>query len=135
METNLSADSFVSQIFLVEKDLGHIPVINLKGLNQFIRTDISKWRPAHSSRASTSRGLDGKNESERCIPSDAHLSNISATPDLPVEGQVLQVHLPALRSLGSSKGVYQGPEAGGGLLEASRLLIDHLPGQSTDVTS
>ena len=60
VETNLSADSFVSQIFLVEKDLGYIPVINLKGLNQFIRTDISKWRPAHSSRASTSRGLDGK---------------------------------------------------------------------------
>ena len=34
VETNLSANSFVSQIFLVEKkDGGQRPVINLKGLN------------------------------------------------------------------------------------------------------
>jgi len=43
--------------------------------------------PAHPSRASASRGLDGKNGSEGCIPSDTHSPNTSATPDLPVEGK------------------------------------------------
>ena len=105
--------------------------------SQPIRQDrkFQNGGPAHPSRASTSRGLDGKNGSERCIPSDTHSSNISATPDLPVEGQVLKVHLSAIWSLGSSKGVYQGPEASGGLLKASRLSSDYLPGRSTDVTS
>jgi len=91
--------------------------------------------PTQPSRASASRGLDGKNGSEGCIPSDTHSPNTSATLDLPVEGQVLQVHLPALWPLGSPKGVYQGPEASGGLPETSRLLIDYLPGRSTDITS
>ena len=37
VETQLSPDSYVSQIFLVEKkDGGQRPVINLKGLNQFV---------------------------------------------------------------------------------------------------
>ena len=91
--------------------------------------------PTYPSRASASRGLDGKNGSEGCIPSDTHSSNTPASPDIPVEGQVLQVHLPALWPFSSTKGIYQGPEASGGLLKASGLSIDYLPRRSTDITS
>jgi len=64
VETNLSADSFVSQIFLVEKkDRGHRPVINLKGLDRFVRAEHFMMS-THPSRASSSKRLDGKNGSE-----------------------------------------------------------------------
>ena len=43
VETQLTPHSFVSQVFLVEKkDGGQRPVINLKGLNQFVRVEHFK---------------------------------------------------------------------------------------------
>ena len=43
LETHLIPQSFVSQIFLVEKKGGgQRPVINLKGLNQFVKTEYFK---------------------------------------------------------------------------------------------
>ena len=43
VETQLSPHNYVSQIFLVEKkDGGQRPVINLKGLNQFVRQEYFK---------------------------------------------------------------------------------------------
>ena len=51
VEIFLSAEGFVSQVFLVEKkDGGHRPVINLKGLDQFVRAEHFKM-PTHHSRA------------------------------------------------------------------------------------
>jgi len=47
-ETTLTADSFVSQIFLVEKKGGgQRPVINLKGLNSFVKTEHFKMEGLH----------------------------------------------------------------------------------------
>ena len=47
-ETTLSPQSFVSQIFLVEKkDGGQRPVINLKGLNRFVKTKHFKMEGLH----------------------------------------------------------------------------------------
>ena len=43
VETQASPRSYLSQIFLVEKkDRGQRPVINLKGLNQFVKTEHFK---------------------------------------------------------------------------------------------
>ena len=48
VETQLSPDSYVSQIFLVEKkDGGQRPVINLKGLNQFVVQEHFKMEGLH----------------------------------------------------------------------------------------
>ena len=48
VETQLTPHSFVSQIFLVEKkDGGQRPVINLKGLNQFVRVEHFKIEGLH----------------------------------------------------------------------------------------
>ena len=48
METHLSPDNYVSQIFLVEKkDGGQRPVINLKGLNQFMKMEYFKMEGLH----------------------------------------------------------------------------------------
>ena len=48
VETQLTPHSFVSQIFLVEKkDGGQRPVINLKGLNQFVRVEHFKMEGLH----------------------------------------------------------------------------------------
>jgi len=47
-ETQLTQQSYVSQIFLVEKkDGGQRPVINLKGLNQFVKTEHFKMEGLH----------------------------------------------------------------------------------------
>ena len=63
VETQVSLGNFVSQIFLVEKkDGGLRPVINLKGLDQFVKAEhfkIEGLRFAPRSPAVT--GLDGKN--------------------------------------------------------------------------
>jgi len=48
VETQLCPDSYVSQIFLVEKkDGGQRPVINLKGLNQFVKQEHFKMEGLH----------------------------------------------------------------------------------------
>ena len=48
VETQLTPHSFISQIFLVEKkDGGQRPVINLKGLNQFVRVEHFKMEGLH----------------------------------------------------------------------------------------
>ena len=48
VETQLTPDSFVSQIFLVEKKGGgQRPVINLKALNQFVRVEHFKMESLH----------------------------------------------------------------------------------------
>jgi len=48
VETTISKESFVSQIFLVEKkEGGQRPVINLKSLNTFVRTEHFKMEGLH----------------------------------------------------------------------------------------
>ena len=48
LETQLTPQNFVSQIFLVEKKGGgQRPVINLKGLNQFVKTEHFKMEGLH----------------------------------------------------------------------------------------
>ena len=48
VETQLTQQNFVSQIFLVEKkDGGQRPVINLKGLNHFVKTEHFKMEGLH----------------------------------------------------------------------------------------
>ena len=47
-ETRVSTDQFVSQLFLVEKkDGGQRPVINLKGLNQYVKVEHFKMEGLH----------------------------------------------------------------------------------------
>ena len=48
VKTQLTQQNYVSQIFLVEKkDGGQRPVINLKGLNQFVKTEHFKMEGLH----------------------------------------------------------------------------------------
>jgi len=78
-ETQYTPQNFVSQIFLVEKkDEGQRPVINLKGLNQFVKTEHFKMEGLHLLSAAT--GLDGENGSKRCLPLDPNLPRVSASP-------------------------------------------------------
>jgi len=66
VETQQLPHSFVSQLFLVEKkDGGQRPVINLKYLNQFVKTEHFKMEGLPDL---ATTGLDGKNGPKRCPP-------------------------------------------------------------------
>ena len=51
-----------------------------------------------------------------------------------MEGEVLYVHMPTLRSLCSPKGIYQTTETSSGLPSAGGMSSDNIPGRSTVLT-
>ena len=87
------------------------------------------------SRSPTIRGLDGEDGPKRCIPPSAHQSQPSTPSLIPVGGEVLYVHMPTLRSLCSTKGIYQTTETSSGLPSAGGMSSDNIiPGRSTVLT-
>ena len=129
LETQLTPQNFVSQIFLVEKKGGgQRPVINLKGLNQFVKTEHFKMeralqdgRPSPTPRFLTATRLDGKDGSEGCIPSDPYSSRPSTPSHLPMGREDLHVSMPTLWSLSSTQGVHKTAETSGRLPETKWL--------------
>ena len=88
LETQLSPNSYLSQICLVEKkDGGQRPVINLKGLNQFLKQEHFKMEGLHLLPDLLQPGDWMANNS----------SKLSNTSNLPLGREVSQIHLPTLQ--------------------------------------
>ena len=136
VETLHSPGNFVSQIFLVEKqDGGQRPVINLKGLNQFVKTEHFKmeglhllsdllkpqdWMARWTCRMHTSK-----------CPS-IQIINISS----PSNGKrKLTSFSTTFWSISCTQGVYKAVEASSGLSKADWLSSNYLLGRPTDYAS
>jgi len=106
VETQQTPHNFVSQLFLVEKkDGGQRPVINLRSLNQFVKTK-------HFEVFTYSQTQDWMVKMDL---KDIYLQ-IPIHPDyqhLLTLGENLQIPMPALWSLSSTQGVHQAEASGG----------------------
>ena len=136
VETTLSKNSFVSQIFLVEKkERGQRPVINLKSLNTFVRTEHFKMEGLHI--------LPDLIQAQDCMikmdPKDAYLQ----VPIHREHQHLLQFQWNRkifqfqwlLFGLTSALSFLEGDEACSGNPEPHGHLTDHIPRQYLDITS
>ena len=120
LETHLTPQSFVSQIFLVEKKGGgQRPVINLKGLNQFVKTEYFKMEGHYL----LPDLLQPQDWMVKLDLKDAYLQ-IPIHPDHqnPLTFEDLHVSMPTIWSISSTKGVHKTAEASGGLPETKWML-------------
>ena len=91
--------------------------------------------PSPPSRPPTTRGLDGQNGPEGCIPTGSHSPRPPTTPNIPLAAEVLQVHLPAIWSISCPEGIHKAAEASRGFPETGGLSPDNIPGRPVDLTS
>jgi len=130
METQSSPENYFSQVFLVEKKDGdQRPVIYLKGLNQFVegRTFQDKG-PSSPFRSPPARQLDGQDGPEGCIPSDLNPPRPPIISDLLLGTEMLQIHLPAVRPIIFSEGIYQINEASSRFPKTGGMSPKSIPG-------
>ena len=121
--------SFVSQIFLVEKkDGGQRPVVNPKCLNWYVRTEHFKMEGLHQ--------LSGLLQAQDCMVKldlkDAYLQvpihpNHQHLLTFQWEGKSY-VQVPTIWTVLSTQSVHQIIEASGGFLEANRLSSNYISG-------
>ena len=136
VETQLTPHSFVSQIFLVEKkDGGRRPVINLKGLNQFVRVEHFKMEGLHLLPDLLQSGdwmvkMDLKDAYLQVPINPCHQPLLS----FQWKEKVLYVHVPTLRPLCSTKGIHQTTKTSSRPPPPGGMPSDNIPGRSTDFT-
>ena len=136
IETQVVQQSFVSQIFLVEKkDGGQRPVVNLKCLNQYVKTEHFKMEGLHL----LSGLLQAQDWMVKLDLKDAYLQ-VPIHPNhqhlltyVPVGGKELHVQMPTIWPVLSTQSVHQIAEASGGLLEANRLSSNNISGQHANL--
>ena len=127
MEKQITPESFASQIFVVEKkDGGLRPVVNLGGLNQYVRAEHFKMEGLHLLPDLLLSGdwmakLDLKD-----AYLNAHSSEPSTSPHVSMEGQILHVHMLAIWSISSTEGLHEHFEANSGLPTAGRVPSDNI---------
>ena len=95
VETQVTPQSFVSQIFLVEKkDGGQRPVVNLKCLNRYVKTE-HKMEGLHLL-PDLLQVLDGEVGPEGCLPPGPNSPRQLIPPNLPMGGKKLHVQVPTI---------------------------------------
>ena len=134
VETTLSKKSFVSQIFLVEKkEGGQRPVINLKSLNTFVRTEHFKMEGLHIL-PDLIQAQDDRNGSEGCLPSGSNPQETPAPPAVSMEWEDILVPVSAIWVNLSTTGFFEGDKAGSGNAEVHGHSADHIPGRYLGIT-
>ena len=136
IETQVVQQSFVSQIFLVEKkDGGQRPVVNLKCLNQYLKTEHFKMEGLHLLPGL----LQAQDWMVKLDLKDAYLQ-VPIHPNhqhlltyVPVGRKELHVQMPTIWPVLSTQSVHQIAEASGGLLEANRLSSNNISGQHANL--
>ena len=130
-KTQISPNSFISQLFLVEKKGGGPETsCQPESSEQFraIRT-LQNGRPPHSPGSDSDRGSHDQTRSERCISSDPNTSGSPTSPPISVDGKDVPVQVPSLRTDISSKGIYRGAQATNCKTSTDGDLVSGLPGQ------
>jgi len=128
-ETHITPQSFVSQIFLVEKKDGGQLARNKPEVSQSLCENraLQDKRPPSSPRSTSATGLDGEAGLEGCLPSD---SNSPRPPDIAVGRQAIHVQMSSIWPVISTKGVHKVTEIYGGLSEANWVPPDNISGQT-----
>ena len=91
IETTLSKESYVSQIFLVEKKEGGTEAGNKPEEPQYLHTSkpLPNGGSVYPSRSHPSSGLDDKNGLEGCLPSGTNPPGISTPSPVSVEWEFI----------------------------------------------
>ena len=135
VEATISKESFVSQIFLVEKkEGGQSPVINLKSLNNFVKTAHFKMKGLHILPDLIQQDNNDKVGFERCLPSGTNPPGMPSPPSVPMEQSNLPVSVPPLWVDISPTCVFKNDETCSGDPEAHGHLSHHIPGRHLDLT-
>ena len=92
-------------------------------------------RSSPTPRSFTGTGLDDKDGSKGCLPSDPYSSRPPTPPHLPVGGEDLHVPVPTLRSLSGTQSVHKTAEASGGLPETEWFSPHNISRRHVNATS
>ena len=125
----MSQESFVSQIFLVEKKEGGTEKSSEPQGSQQLHKNgaFQDEGVAYPSRPDSSSGLDDKIRPEGCLPSDTDVSKSPVLPPVSVEYQDISVSVPSIWFNISTTSVYKSAETCGWGTEADGNLSDNLP--------
>ncbi len=117
---------FYSQLFLVpNKDGGQRPVINLKKLNSFVKTEHFKMESIQTLKAKTRR-LDGQSRPQRCLLHDPDCSGGQTIRLLQLERNDIPIQLSSFRTVLCAMGLYQDHTASGSNSQGVGCPTDHL---------
>ena len=95
---------------------------------------LQDGRPPSTPGSAPTRGLDGKAGPEGCIPSGSNPPRPSATSHLPVGREMLQVHLPTIRTVICTEGIHKTNETSSRVSKAGWLPPNNIPGRPVDCT-
>ena len=96
---------------------------------------LQDGRSSPTPRSFIGTGLDDKDGSEGCLPSDPYSSRPPTPPHLSVGGEDLHVPVPTLRSLSGTQSVHKAAEASGGLPETEWLSPHNISRRHVNATS
>ena len=127
-ESQLSPNSFISELFLVEKREWAKASGQSEGSKQFCALRaLQDGRPPLSPGPDSDRGLYDQARSERCISPDPNPSG-SPTSPISVDGENISILMPSFRADLSSKGIHKGAKATNWNTPADGDSICGLPG-------
>ena len=134
VEAPLSAGSYISQIFLVEKEGGgQRPVVNLKGLNSFVKMEHFKMEGLHIfARFNPARGLDDQAGLEGRLPSSPNSQREPTSPPIQMGAENIPVCVSTIWADLSPMGLHKNNETCGREAETDGYTSDHILGQYTN---
>ena len=91
--------------------------------------------PPLTPRPPPAKGLDGKLRPEGCIPPGPNPPEPSAPSHLSLGGEILQIHLPTIRPVICTEGIYKVKETSGRISKAGGLSSNNIFGRSAGSTS
>ena len=130
VESIPSPMSFISQIFLVEKRGGATTSDQPKGFEPICASiTLQNGGSSPDTRLTPTRGLDGENGFERCLPPNSNTSRSPTSPPIHLGAEALQIPVPSIWPLLCTMSFHKTTETSGGLLKADRLMSNSVSGR------
>ena len=130
-ETQAGPNSFISQIFPVEKKGGgYRPVVNLKELNRFVKAEHFKMEGLHLLPSLMLQGdWMAKIGPQGCLSAGPNSPRPPPISSISMGGQDLPVQVSPIRPISSTQSFYQAAKASGRTTPTDRSKNDHLSGR------